>query len=154
MSSARYVAELQPDPLMRRVVLLTTLLACAAGVAVLSTLPIDPYLRSGSIAAWSIWLAWNLAQRHVKERQLLRIRLFGDASAALLRPDGSWTRVEVAPDSTVLAGLAWLALCPEAGPAHTELLRGNSRECEDWRRLQVIWRHLDRGRDSALGSGS
>ena len=154
MSSAKYVAELQPDPLMRRVVLLTTLLASVAGVTVLGTLPIDPFLRSCSIVAWSAWLAWNLSRRRMAERQLLRIRLFADGTAALLRPDGSWTLVKVAADSTVLAGLAWLSFSPGAGRSHTELLRGNSRECEDWRRLQVIWRHREKGRESALGSGS
>lgn len=154
MSSAEYVAELQPDSEMRRIVLLTTLLACVAGVTVLGTLPIDPYLRICSIAAWSTWLAWSLSHRRAAQRQLLRIRLFADGTAALLRPDGSWALAEVLADSTVLAGLAWLAFSPETGRSHTELLRGNSRECEDWRRLQVIWRHREKGRESALGSGS
>ena len=154
MSSAKYVAELQPDSLMRLVTLLATWLAGAAGVTVLCGLPVDPLLRVGAIAAWITWVACNGMRRRAAEQGLQRIRLFADGSAALLRPDGSWTPAMLGADSTVLAGLAWLHFNAEAGLPHTELLRGNSRESEDWRRLQVIWRHREQRRDGALGSSS
>lgn len=154
MSSAKYVADLQPDPLMRRVVLLTALLAGAAGILVLYGLPIDPSLRVLVMAAWVVWLAWNARQRRAAERQLQRIRLFADGTLALLGTDGRWTPATVAAQSTVLDRLAWLQFNLASGRSHAELLRGNARESKDWRRLQVIWRHRNNGRRSALGSSS
>lgn len=154
MSSARYVVELQPDPLLRGAVLLTTLLAGALGVLVLGGLPIDPVVRVLAILAWVTRLAWNISKRHAAERQLLQIRLFADGTAALRRPDSSWTPAVLAAGSTVLARLAWLQFNQTAGRPHTELLCGNSRKSEDWRRLQVIWRHCRTGGHSVLGSGS
>jgi len=41
--------------------------------------------------------------------------------------------------------LAWLVLASPDGRRWLALLQGDSRESEQWRRLQVIWRHMGSG---------
>jgi len=47
--------------------------------------------------------------------------------------------------SVVLWHFAWLRFRTENGRRHVELMRRKTAQNKDWRRLQVIWRHLGAG---------
>tara|TARA_R110002096_G_scaffold163266_1_gene330664 strand:+ start:12049 stop:12378 length:330 start_codon:yes stop_codon:yes gene_type:complete len=70
------------------------------------------------------------------------IRLANDGSALLLDEDGQWVAASLRPGSLVLSRLAWLRLRTAHGVLVTELIVANARAGQDWRRLQVIWRHI------------
>lgn len=94
--------------------------------------------------AWSVltlveWLL--IASGH---KRFSRIRVDAQGAVALLDRKGQWQKASLSADSVVLAKLAWLGLKPAGRPRYFELLRGNSRENEQWRRLQLIWRHVGR----------
>lgn len=154
MSSARYVAELRPDPTLRHILTGSSLVGLLLGLWVVFSLPIDGRLRLLAATGWAIALATGYCRRQVAQRQLHRLRLHADGSAMLQGPDGRWSSAELGRDSVVTAQLAWLRLRRADSRKHVELMRGNARENENWRRLQVIWRHLPRRPSSRLGSSS
>lgn len=130
-----------------------TLLLALCGWAVMS-LPLPVGLRLLAAAAGILALVWRYSRLFRQQRQIRRIRLYADGSLQLLGPNGNCSAATVGNDSVVLAGLAWLRLDLDGGRWHAELLRGNCRQSEDWRRFQVIWKHLPRRPGRRLGSDS
>lgn len=154
MSSAIFVAELQTDAGLRRLLSCSNLIALAVGAGILLNLPVPVGLRTLAAAGWGFVMVLEYFGRRARQQQLRRIRVYADGSAQLLDRTGTWTQATVCRDSVVLARFAWLRLNFADGRRHAELLTGNSRESQDWRRLQVIWKHLSRPAASRLGSSS
>ena len=77
---------------------------------------------------------------------LRAIRLYSDGSIAILNIDQDWLPGERQSGCIVLQSLAWLRVCTADGHRYVELIRGDSRESQSWRRFQVIWRHIGAGR--------
>jgi len=137
-----FSTELLPDSRLRALVL-----ACGAGcgtlgLIVIATLPWPACLRA------LLGILWWAAMGHelgVHLTSYARVRALGldDAGNARLhvRDDG-WQPATVAAGSVVLTGVAWLRIRAADGRVCAELLAGNCRENGNWRRLQVIWRHL------------
>jgi hypothetical protein len=75
-------------------------------------------------------------------KQFGRIRMHSDGRIELHDNDGHWQTATIGNGCIVLRKLAWLRLQPTSGARYHELLRRNSLQSEQWRRLQVIWRHL------------
>jgi len=73
---------------------------------------------------------------------LTAVRLSSRGEVAVLNNDREWLPVTVQTGSVVLRNLAWLRLQAENGDVFVELLRGNARQSKEWRRFQVIWRHI------------
>ncbi len=65
-----------------------------------------------------------------------------DAGSGSAKPAVDWQTAAIGNGCVVMRKLAWLRLKPATGARYHELLRRNSLESEQWRRLQVIWRHL------------
>jgi hypothetical protein len=57
-------------------------------------------------------------------------------------PDGAWEPATLCAGSLVLARFAWLRIAAAGGRPYAELVSARSHASEDWRRLQVIWRHI------------
>lgn len=75
-------------------------------------------------------------------QQYSRIRIDSDGALAVLAPSGQWRDAALGNGSVVLGRLAWLRIRLRDGHRCGELLAGNRRQDESWRRFQVIWRHL------------
>jgi hypothetical protein len=93
----------------------------------------------------AVWLYWMLSEISVLAREFRvsrGLRLYADCSLTRLDQGGNWRSVQLLPGSVVLAGLAWIRYETRGGVRSAELLRGSRRESHDWRRLQVIWRHI------------
>ncbi len=141
MSSNAYSATLKPDPWLRILVLTVGRLLFAAGLVLILSLPLDAVVRASGSALWLVLGVYELGRLQ---------RGFASCSAVRIRCDGSvevWCRGEkwlagrLSSGSVVLENLAWLRLRLDSGPLILELFRGAARDCDDWRRLQVIWRH-------------
>ena len=74
------------------------------------------------------------------------VRLSSGGEIAVLNNDQEWLPVTLQTGSVVLQNLAWLRLQADSGDNFVELLRGNARQSHQWRRLQVIWRHIGASR--------
>lgn len=70
------------------------------------------------------------------------LRITADGSLRCLDARGRWQPARILPGSVVLARLAWLRFETGKGAQAAELLRGDPRKSQHWRRLQVIWRHI------------
>ena len=142
MSSTTYSADLHPDPRLRRLVLGSGLLFCVAGVPLIATLGIASSGRAVLAAAWLAISArqWLSFRRAYAQNGILRV----DADGGIRRrcDTGEWETLELLSGSVVTAGWAWLRLGRANGPNFAELLHGRARQSEDWRRFQVIWRHV------------
>ena len=131
---------------MRRVLAASALLAYLLGLVTICSLPIDGRLGSLGAAVWSLQggIQWHLiASAHKRFRG---VRIHCDGAAELLDRRGDWHSAIICKECIVLSTFAWLKLKPAQGGTYCELMRGNARgispENKQWRRLQVIWRHL------------
>jgi hypothetical protein len=53
-----------------------------------------------------------------------------------------WVSGELLSGSIVHRRFAWIRVRSNCGLLITEFLRGDARASPEWRRLQVIWRHI------------
>ena len=128
--------------MLRAVVLATGMVAGIVGIAVGSSLPLNAGLRWAAAAGWlaySLLELWRLARAY---RIVASLAVAADRSVELVLRDGERIAARLEPGSLILPQLAWLRLKTDCGLRYGELLRGNSRKNKDWRRLQVIRRHV------------
>lgn len=142
MSSTAYFAEFKPDPHLRRLVAASGVLLGIAGVLVILLLPTDLWMR---LAACVIWVLTS-AREH---RQLQRgwadcraLRFTANGELTVLGADQTWRAARRETGSVLLRKLGWIRLRDHRGVVFGELLSGDDRASPDWRRLQVIWRHV------------
>lgn len=109
------------------------------------TLPVAPHLRA--IAA-PLWLLINLRQLvtiREGQRRCRRLRIEHDGRIRISAPDGCCMTATLRAGSLVLKRFAWLRFRSDDGRQFAEFVRRKSPRDEQWRRLQVIWRHLGAG---------
>jgi len=142
VSSNTYSACLTPDPWLRKIVMYSGHVLCAAGCALLLGLPFDFGWLLLLCAGWaaSCWRQLLLLQRGHANCHVLRVR--ADGGIEVCNCDLEWVSAVLQRDSVVFAKLAWIRARSESGQRYAELLSGDARACPDWRRLQVIWRHI------------
>ncbi len=112
------------------------------GLLVIVTLPLAPAWRWACAAAWLAASVLRLARLLWGFARCDRIRLVADGSLAVTRVRGPAVPARLLPGSVVLSSLAWLRIGFDDGGDSVELLAGDARKSDAWRRLQVIWRHL------------
>ena len=122
--------------------MLSGLALMLVGFALIAGLPLSGGWRGLAMLTWGGACWRDLLSLAGAYRQYRSVRIFSDGSTELRRAEATVASAQLLPGSVVLPRLAWLRLRLEDGSTSGELLRGNIREDEDWRRLQVIWRHL------------
>ena len=127
---------------MRRIVVAAAWVAMSLGIVTIVSLPIDGLLRVAGSSIWLTGMGVELIIISSAHKQFGRIRMYSDGRIELRNNDGHWQTATIGNGSIVLRKLAWLRLKPASGTRYHELLRRNSLQSEQWRRLQVIWRHL------------
>lgn len=141
-ASTSYSAEIAPEPRLRRIVLLSGALMCSAGLLLLLLLAVAGVLKCMLAITW-IGLCgheWLALWRGYATGGRLRIAAGGHAERQ--RSDGTWEPVSLCAGSVVLPRIAWLRIAPRRGRPYAELVCAGNDGSEDWRRLQVIWRHI------------
>jgi hypothetical protein len=142
MSLNAYSAILTPDPWLRIIVLTSGRLLCAAGVVMILTLDVGPALRGAGALGW-LGLGYFELRRTIRGYSYcvaIRVRCGGQIEVQ--NADHEWVPGVLQSGSLVLRKIAWLRVRSGGGPPCSELLRGDARTSHDWRRLQVIWRHI------------
>ena len=142
MSSNAYFAELRPDPALRRLVLWSGAALGAAGLVACLYLPLPIPVRVLAGLAWAASSVHELARLRRAWRDCTALRVSADGSAAVCGADGGWRPAALPGGGIVLRRAAWIRLRTGAGPVWAEPLRGGCRKSPDWRRLQVVWRHV------------
>lgn len=142
MSSISYSTCLTPDPWLRITVLTSGRLLIAAGLILILTLDLDTTIRVVGCVVWFVAGRYEIVAIERGFESCNGVRLSADGEFAILNNDQEWLPVTLLTGSIVLRNYAWLRLQAENGEKFVELLRGNARQSEDWRRLQVIWRHI------------
>jgi hypothetical protein len=118
------------------------LVALGVGIFLILALPVSLGIRLGGCGAWLAISLRELLRLCRSFRQCRGIRIDGEGLVEVATASGHWRPAQLMPGSIVLRRLAWLRVRQDCGLEHAELLIGSARENEDWRRLQVIWRHL------------
>lgn len=142
MSSKSYSTCLTPDPWLRITVLTSGRLLIAAGIVLILTLDLDTAIRATGCLVWFIAGWYELAHIERGFESCHAVRLSSDGEIAVLNNDQEWVPVTLQTGSMVLKNYAWLRFRAANGNNFVELMRGNARQSEEWRRLQVIWRHI------------
>ena len=145
-SSSTYSARIIPDRALRACVFGVMATCGLAGVWVIAGLPWSPVVRMLGVA-WAASLVadgFRLGRGYSDARSYV-VRADGDAD--VISPDGPACRARLAAGTTVYAGFAWLRFERPGGGSWGELVRrpsddGKHLKNKDWRRLQVICRHL------------
>ena len=142
MSSTAYFAEITPEPFLRRIVLWSGVTLAVAACLIILSLPVAAWLRLAGCGLWAAMAGreLRLLQRAWRACRRLRFRAGGDIE--LLEADGQWHAASLEAGSVLLQKAGWIRLRNRCGVRYGELLRGNARSSADWRRLQVIWRHV------------
>ena len=142
MSSNSYSTCLTPDPWLRIGILTSGRLLVAVGLVLVLTFELDAAMRAVICLVWVAGGRYELVQIERGFESLTAIRLSSGGEIAILNNDQEWLPVTLQTGSVVLRNIAWLRLRAANGDNFVELLRGDARQSQDWRRLQVIWRHI------------
>lgn len=142
LSSTIYCACLTPDTWLRIVVLSSGRVLIAAGTVFILILDQHPIARGIACIAWLSYGRFRLLQIGTGFDACLAIRVYPEGAASVLSSDSVWVSAHLLPGSIMLQKLGWLRLRTDAGLLIQELVRRDGRGDLDWRRLQVIWRHI------------
>ncbi len=146
MSSNSYSACLTPDPWLRILVLTSGRGLLAGGLVLILILPLDAAIRALACLFWGFSGQSELRALRRGYRACSAIRVTVGGELMLRNYEREWRPATLLAGSVVLRNLAWLRLSTASGVRYAECLRGDARKSEDWRRLQVIWRHIGTGR--------
>lgn len=127
---------------MRRVVQWSAAAIALFGVAVIASLDVPLALRWCAAVAWTLSVVLEVLTLRRGWSTCVAFRVHADGAVRTLGPDGEWSAGQLEPDGVLLRRWGWIRLRTGAGRAIAEPLRGASRECREWRRLQVVWRHV------------
>ncbi len=145
MSSAKFGVNLRPDPVLRRLVLLTGAAALIAGCALICGFRLPLALRVALVAVWIANGLWEL-HRQVRGSQRVRsIRLDAAGDVTVISPDGRTAKSALTTGTIVSTGVAWLRILQPDGSHHGELLLRGRTENQTWHRLQLIWQQRREG---------
>ena len=142
MSSNSFSTCLTPDPWLRIIVVMSGQLLVAAGLVLILMLDLDTAIRALFCLVWIAAGRHELVQIERGFDSLTAVRLSSGGEITVLNNDQEWLPVTLQTGSVVLRNIAWLRLRAANGENFVELLRGDARQSQEWRRLQVIWRHI------------
>ena len=145
MSSNTFSSNLIPDPQLRRLVLGTGFGAALGGIVAIVALPVEWSWRAAAAVCWVLFCGRDLWQIAAGYKHCARIRIEHTGNMLVFENDNFSSVASIEAGSVVLWQFAWLRFRSENGRRHVELIRRKTAQNKDWRRLQVIWRHLGAG---------
>ena len=142
MSPKVYSASLTPDPWLRIIVLISGQLLIAAGLVLILTLEYGAGIRAIACIFWA--LLGRIEIRRVQRgfESCAAIRIYSDGEIAVLNERHQWIPGRLQTGTMILRRFAWMRVQTANGSQIMEPLHGDARVSEDWRRLQVISRHI------------
>ncbi len=117
-------------------------LLLAGGVVMVSLIDAPPAWKIAGGITWfglSASRLWQLRHAYA-ENGILRVA--ADGSIEIEGLDGRRRAATLNNGSFAVQRFAWLSVSLPNGTSYAELVRGDARESQEWRRFQVIWRHI------------
>jgi hypothetical protein len=142
MSSIKYSTELKPDAKLRRFVLCTGVIASLGGLFAVTTIDISLLNKVAVALTWCLLSAWHLLLIARRYKACSRLELDASGELRVFGTNDRCRTATIETGSVVLDYVAWLRFRTGDGTRHAELLGRNSAGTHEWRRFQVIWRHL------------
>lgn len=142
MSSNVFSAELPLVPAMQHIVVVSGASMGLLGQLMVWLMPIAAQWRLLACVTCLAVVASELYRLRRAWRSYSCARLIHDGTAELLNADGQWQPAELLPGCLLLRRIGWMRLRTGDGVCFAALFRGHCRHAADWRRLQVIWRHI------------
>ncbi len=112
------------------------------GAAVIAVMPVPIWLRTMILSLWLVWSAAAGARLVRRYREITGYRIYADGTAEIIHADGRRVVAQLAAGTVLLPRLAWLRLRGPGGGRLSELVSGDPRASQQWRRFQVICRHV------------
>ena len=145
MPSNEYFAEFTPDRDLRRFVQWSAAAMALAGVAVIVSIDSPIAARLCAVVVWCAILASQVGALRKNWDQCAGFRVHADGSVEVRNVAGEWRPGKLEPDGVLLRRWGWIRLRQGSGRPFAEPLRGSCRDSREWRRLQVVWRHVGAG---------
>lgn len=142
MLSGTFSAELRCDETLRRVVMLSGVAAVGLGVAVIVTLPLHASLKLLAVAGWLAAGGIEYYRMRRAYALFVSVRIDANGDAWLCDRAGNWRGAQLLSGSVLMRRYGWLRVASHDGIRYAEPLKGHCRKSPDWRRLQVVWRHV------------
>ena len=117
-------------------------LAIAGGIAAVAVLPLAWQWRVVAGVCWGLYTGRDLWLIASANKACKRLQVDQDGGIRVFDQRDCCSLATMDSGSMVLRRIAWLRFSTDAGRRHVELIRRKSARSNDWRRLQVIWRHL------------
>ena len=105
-------------------------------------LAIDVVFRAVGCLVWVAIGRFELRRLEKGFDACKAIRIDSSGDAMILDGDDNWVPARLLTGSVLLRKLAWIRLQDRNGRIILELIGGDARQSQNWRRLQVIWRHI------------
>jgi hypothetical protein len=112
------------------------------GLVIVAALPVAAPWKWALALGFSALSGAELAILLKAYRECVRLTLHADGSVEIEAADGGRREARLLPGSVVLRRWAWLRIQSPAAPAWAEPLSPGAQDREQWRRFQVICRHL------------
>ncbi|MGI9223744.1 MAG: hypothetical protein ACR2QX_04635 [Woeseiaceae bacterium] len=106
------------------------------------SMPAAFILRIVAAGLWLLIGGYDILRQRRAHTQYCGVRLDFEGRLELKIQGGDWVPARMLPGSIVLRHLGWIRIRDERGHVFAEPVRGHCRDSRDWRRLQVIWRHI------------
>jgi hypothetical protein len=127
---------------LRRFVQWSAAAMALAGVAVIASLDAPVAARLSAVHVWCVIMACQVGALRRSWGQCAGFRVHADGSVEVRNSAGEWRCGQLEPDGVLLRRWAWIRLRKGSGRPFAEPLRGSCRDSREWRRLQVVWRHV------------
>lgn len=142
MSSRAYVAEIRTSTELRRVVIGSAVACSLLGFLCLQLLPLALLWRTSAGLTWLAISAVELRRFRRHYITFSHMRFHAGGKVELLARNHPTVEATILPGSMLLGGAGWIRLISGEDGSCAELVSGKTQESKQWRRLQVIWRHL------------
>ena len=147
MLSTTYSARISPEPRARFCVFGVALGCCVAALISIASLPAPWPWRAALACAWLLGSVVGLRRYQYAVRSALEYDIRSDGGVRVLAAAGRSFEAQLTAGTTVTAGFAWLRFASPGRLSWGEfVLRPSAADKrlknKDWRRLQVICRHL------------
>ena len=115
------------------------------GFVIILTLDLSAALRAIGCIVWWLWahIEWVRIERGFANCRAIRVN--SDRSIEVLNSEMEYIPSRLVGGSTVLPNMAWIRYETSNGSRAAEFFVGDCRSSSEWRRLQVIWRHVGAG---------
>ncbi len=112
------------------------------GAVLILVMPLPLLPRIFAAGMWFVASGYDIDRQRRAYSQYRGLRLDCEGRLELKNQHGDWLRARLLPGSLVLRNFGWIRVRDERGRVFAEPVRGGCRDSREWRRLQVLWRHV------------